>query len=107
MSYKELYQEKNTYRSNMEYVSPIPVGKSVDFLTLEEIIPGSEGGHRRGKFKCVCGKVVTRVIHHMLKKGVNPKSCGCKIDHSKKARTVPKKKGLDFDLANKFITGRL
>ena len=99
---KQLYEE--TSRRKTKYVPSMEIGEEIDFLTLIAYDTSTDCGHRRGIFKCVCGKEVSRIIYQMKKKAVSPRSCGCKTIWERNAKP---KKGFDGDLANKFIMGRL
>lgn len=106
MTIKHLCEEDS--RRKRKYTPPIKIGERIDFLTLIDYIPLEGGrGHRRGLFRCDCGKEITRILTQMIKPVENPKSCGCQIDFSSMHKRKSRKKGFDGELASKFYLGRL
>lgn len=101
---RELYEEKKAGGWNKKKQTLKP-GDKFGYLTFISYIPLGDGGHRRGWFKCICGREVSRIIYQMKKPTVNPKSCGCMLKYSPKRGK--KMVSVDNDMANKFLSGKL
>jgi len=87
------------------------IDDSIDFLTLKKILGRNPSKQQVGLFECKCGAKVERTIGNTFgrKDRVNPASCGCKAAVFGRPRKDPERKAIhiDFDMANRFIMGKI
>jgi hypothetical protein len=80
-------------------VNDVKIKDTFDYLTLLEFVD-SGNSHKRGLFRCVCGKEFEKYIQDLFKvnKTGQLKSCGCK-KHGAKVK-LPKR----MDLASQLLS---
>ncbi len=84
------------------------IGDRVGKLVLTNIIPGDaeSGWHRKGEFKCDCGKEITRYLDNMFKPSMYPRNCGC-VKRKKTGGNKACSLDFDGDMAQSFYLGRM
>lgn len=83
------------------------VGDKIDSLTLLKFLPCDLRSHKKGLFRCDCGEEIERLLCTITKKGVAPKSCGCRRKKKKTGGNKAISHGFDGKLAQAFYTNRL
>jgi len=91
------------------------IGTKIDYLTFVRKTASSKGRHKRGVFRCSCGKEIIRIIREMKIKSINLRHCGCmpkeirpeKVEVRNRKGMDTVKDGFDQEIAKKFLSMRL